>query len=291
MAFFGMVTTRSSHAYTRVAMETFARTTARQPDDVFILIDNDGDYPGPVPSDVRLERNASARGFSANVNHVMRQAAERRSDLYFLNNDLVFTEGWLEPLRAVAGAIVSPLSNREVQYETDGFRWSNHLVLDDYIGREPLLDALVRRHRATQSGVQPVIALPFFCVKIPYQVYATVGLLDESFGRGGAEDDDYCVRARLAGFDVCYALESFVLHFSGKSTWSGGETEEQTRARCQHFREVLGKKWGSAIVSLLVDHDMRVIEHDPQLRHLAQLRDLRGIVERLVHATSASDPA
>jgi GT2 family glycosyltransferase len=40
----------------------------------------------------------------------------------------------------------------------------------------------------------------FFCVMISKKVIDAIGLLDESFGVGGGEDTDYCIRAKRAGF-------------------------------------------------------------------------------------------
>ncbi len=54
--------------------------------------------------------------------------------------------------------------------------------------------------------------LGFFCVAIRRSVIDKVGLLDESFGIGMFEDDDYCFRAKKAGFDLLIAEDSFVYH-------------------------------------------------------------------------------
>lgn len=44
--------------------------------------------------------------------------------------------------------------------------------------------------------------LVFFCVMIDRNVINTIGLLSEEFEVGGSEDTDYCIRAKLAGFDL-----------------------------------------------------------------------------------------
>src|SRR6516225_2961287 len=51
MNVFGMVTTRHSHAYTALALESFFRTTPLGLTDLFVLIDNDGTYPLPPGGD------------------------------------------------------------------------------------------------------------------------------------------------------------------------------------------------------------------------------------------------
>jgi GT2 family glycosyltransferase len=54
--------------------------------------------------------------------------------------------------------------------------------------------------------------LAFFCTFIPRQVIEQVGLLDESFGRGYFEDDDYCKRVMTAGYSIGIARDVFVHH-------------------------------------------------------------------------------
>jgi GT2 family glycosyltransferase len=43
-------------------------------------------------------------------------------------------------------------------------------------------------------------------------VIEQVGLLDESFGRGYFEDDDYCKRVMTAGYSIGIARDVFVHH-------------------------------------------------------------------------------
>ncbi|MDB5387171.1 MAG: glycosyl transferase family 2, partial [Planctomycetaceae bacterium] len=54
-----------------------------------------------------------------------------------------------------------------------------------------------------------------FCLLIKRAVYATIGPLDEQFGIGNFEDDDYCRRALQAGFKAVICKGAFVHHFGG----------------------------------------------------------------------------
>ena len=94
--------------------------------------------------------------------------------------------------------------------------------LSEYVGHEKELNEIAAYHCGLGLGMKPALAIWFFCVKIPFAVCDKVGLLEESFGRAGGEDADYCLRCHLAGVPVGWVHGSYVLHFMGKSTWRRG---------------------------------------------------------------------
>src|SRR5271155_1158570 len=107
---FGMVTTRHSSEYTVAALESFFRRTPLEDDDQFLLIDNDGNWnPEMVPAEARgkleIVVNPQRLTVSGNANQVIRRADARDADAYFMNNDIIFTKGWLEPVAAQTDAV------------------------------------------------------------------------------------------------------------------------------------------------------------------------------------------
>lgn len=284
MKVFGMVTTRSSWEYTSYALKSFFRKTKLESEDKVFLIDNDESFEEEASwfsPQLEIVKNEAPLSFASNLNQTMKIAEQKSADLYFLNNDLIFTDEWLLPLLSNNSAILSPLSNREVQYEAGGITWSNTMKLSEYLGKEAALRELVKLHKEKLQGEKKVISLPFFCIKIPHAVYSVVGPMDESFGIGGAEDNDYCLRAALAGFEIKYALQSYVLHFSGKSTWAGGETKDETEERCRRFRSVFQDKWGEKLLKIVIDFDMTPINESEQLTALAKEEQYKTIIEML----------
>jgi GT2 family glycosyltransferase len=85
--------------------------------------------------------------------------------------------------------------------------------------------------------------LAMFCVAMRREVFDKVGTLDERFGVGMFEDDDYSVRVKQAGFRLICAADVFVHHFGqaafGKLIKSGDydrifeENQRQYEAKWQ----------------------------------------------------------
>ncbi|HTI99453.1 MAG TPA: glycosyltransferase, partial [Dongiaceae bacterium] len=164
-------------------------------------------------------RNASNRGFAAGNNQGL--AIARGECVMLLNNDTVVTAGWLEGMFAVLEknprtGVVGPMSNyvsgpqlvREVGYrnlaELPGFatRWS-------------------REHAGQSFEVPRAVG---FCLLATRQVIDSLGGLDEQFGSGNFEDDDFCIRARLAGFSIRIAQAVFI-HHTGSQTFKGANID------------------------------------------------------------------
>ena len=282
MNIFAMVTTRHSNTYTNHALSSLIEHTKFQPDDEVILIDNDSLYTG-LPDECRscvaIRVNESPRSFAANVNQILDHARTRQADVVFLNNDLIFSRGWFEPLQAEGPFLLSPISNAEVPYEEEGFKCKLVMDLEDYLGKEDRFQDIVRRHRNRAHGYRKMLTYPFFAVKIPYKVYSVIGLLDETFGIGGGEDRDYALRCYLGGFELQFALKSYILHFQGKSTWRGAETPEQTANRDRIATERFRQKWGEALFQVVMLHDLSHLP--PELQQAYNEGAFRALIERL----------
>ena len=80
-----------------------------------------------------------------------------------------------------------------------------------------------------------------FCLLIRRAVVDEIGVLDERFGVGCFEDDDYCLRAIEAGWRAVIAQDAFIHHFGGRTfVGSGLDHAAILRENEKRFRE----KWG-----------------------------------------------
>ena len=72
----------------------------------------------------------------------------------------------------------------------------------------------------TLGGDAPVC---FICVWISYEMIKDIGPLDENFIGYGFDDNDYCLRARTAGWLTCISRDLVVKHGSGGAELKRGE--------------------------------------------------------------------
>lgn len=72
------------------------------------------------------------------------------------------------------------------------------------------------------KGLKPLYTglnmVAFFCTMIRREVIDKVGFLSHEFGVGLGDDDDYCARARAAGFEIGLARNAYVRH-DGRTTF------------------------------------------------------------------------
>lgn len=266
---FGMVSTRHSLDYTVEALESFFDTTRPGPDYRFILIDNDrsfdpsllNGYPG-----VNLLVNEGERSFAENGNEIIKRAHQAGGDAIFMNNDIIFTRGWLQPLLVPTHSVVASTGNQNYQYQEGRLHLKPVMTLKDFNGAHAELARIVETHSAATLPLTTAFKTNFFCVRIPAIVYRHIGLLDTGFGKAGGEDDDYCIRAYLGGFSVIVAEKSFLLHFGGRSSWGGPETREEWAEREKNFIDVFIKKWGRTLSRFLLFKDSSLLEGNPAFR-------------------------
>ncbi|MDX6596824.1 MAG: hypothetical protein QOE87_711, partial [Gaiellales bacterium] len=165
--------------------------------------------------DLRVVRNASNLGFAAGNNQGL--ALARGGAVVLLNNDTVVTDGWLGRMRAVLErepdvGIVGPVTNR-----ISGPQQVADAVYDT---REELGEYAAARALAHAAEAAEAVRVVGFCLLLRREVVDCIGGLDERFGAGNFEDDDFSLRAAARGFGARIALDAFV-HHVGSQTFAG----------------------------------------------------------------------
>ncbi|MGO8677455.1 MAG: glycoside hydrolase family 99-like domain-containing protein [Limisphaerales bacterium] len=161
---------------------------------------------------LRVVINRDNRGFAAGNNQGL--AIARGGNMVLLNNDTVVTPGWLTRLLAVLkrhpeAGIVGPMSNRVSGPQLVGNAGYTDLAQ---------LPAFAESWAAAHDGQSFELARAVgFCLLARRQVIERIGGLDERFGSGNFEDDDFCIRAQLAGFRILAAKDAFVHHAGGQT--------------------------------------------------------------------------
>lgn len=179
------------------------------------------------------ERNL---GFPAANNVGIRRA--RGEVFVLLNNDTVVPPG-------MTGRLVRPLLRDRrlgIVCATTNFCGNEARVepgYEDLAGLPRFAAGRARRHAGRLLDLE-VAAM--YCVALRREVVEEVGLLDETFGVGMFEDDDYALRLRAAGYRVVCAEDAYVHHVGQGSFQSLPPREYQALwERNQAYYE---KKWG-----------------------------------------------
>ncbi len=172
--------------------------------------------------------------FARNVNIGIRAAGE--DDVILLGDDGLlktpngFTMLALKAAELNCGLLASSCNNvgnlnQHRRYDAPIVRWEPRMVcfVAVFIPRSTINALAEDEYRCTEPVNPPG------------------GLLDERFGSGGFEDDDYCLRVRRAGLQIGIFDGCFVDHTGLESTFRGPGGPGYNPRGAEIFRE----KWGA----------------------------------------------
>ena len=188
--------------------------------------------------EVTLIENKQNLGFPKAVNQGILEA---QGDYVLpLNNDIVVTEGWLDRMVEIAEkhpevAIVGPISNSVSGRQLDkNAKYESIPEMHKYATK-------IRKENKGQLFEFPRVA--FLCTLIKKEVIDKIGGLDERYSPGNFEDDDFCLRAQMAGYKTVMATDVFIHHYGSVSFKADGESQYAKRIATNKQKFV--DKWGA----------------------------------------------
>jgi GT2 family glycosyltransferase len=164
--------------------------------------------------------------------------------------------GWIKAVNRGIGLSSAPyvcIMNNDTVVETDD--WLARLIgvadmsqdiglVNPEFGDEKRPKGPVRP--STWSSARLFVELDFcrgYCILIKRAVIEKIGVLDEAYGMGYYDDDDYSVRAIRAGFRCVRAYGVTVKHLRD-TTFSAVFQDEKRRSLHQKNKELFYAKWG-----------------------------------------------
>ncbi len=235
---------------TRECIQSLSREIHSMPCEI-IVVDNASTDGTPAWLEQESKVNPSLQvltmkenlGFGPAVN--MGVKSSRGEYVVILNNDTIPSRTWLLHLlegmkRDSSIGILSPVTN--------------------YVGEGPQLDEAAKKLPADVERIDQYAneisdrsalvyepnRLVFFCVMIRRELIDLIGGLDEGYLMGNFEDDDYCLRARMAGFRLAIAQNAFVYHH-GSATFMSNRISHSRHMETNRVR--FYKKAGRIAVS------------------------------------------
>ena len=220
-------------------------------------------------------------GYTHAANQGLR--ASSATNVVLLNSDTVVPRLWLEEMLECMASddslgIVGPLSNAASWQSVpervgpDG-RWAvNNLPTGYNVDEFAELVWLMSRRQFPRADF-----INGFCFMINRQVIDRIGYLDEeNFPRGYGEENDYCLRAKDAGFELAIADHCFVYHAKSKSFGDAARTRLANAGG-----EALQRKHGTA----------RIEQGTERLKTSPVLADIRDKISSHLGGGTAQSPA
>jgi len=183
----------------------------------------------------RLIENRSNLGFARGCNQGM--MAARGEYILLLNNDVVVTENWLSGLMECLASrhdsgIVGPMTDN-----ISGTQRDLRAVFTTMRDMHEYAKAFRLRNRHRRVPLRRIVG---FCMLFRRELVNRIGMLDESFGTGNFEDDDFCLRASLEGYRNMIAGDVFIHHY-GSRTFAGNKISYGSTLSGN--RKIFNEKW------------------------------------------------
>ena len=269
-----VIVPRERFSYTRQALESLYKNTHIP----FSLVYVDGNSPDQIGKYLQAqaeERNfrlvRSDRYLAPNQARNIGLSYVKTKYLVFVDNDVVFTPGWLKKLvncaEETSATIVSPLTCiGEPIHQKVHFVGGEARILIETRGEEAVRKVHEKHYFVNTSLAEVSDALErrqwefaeFHCMLVRHNIFEQISLLDDEL-LNTKEELDFCLNVTQAGGTIYCEPSSIVTYVTGKIEWSDLPffclrwSDEWELASLQHFRE----KWNLTVQ----DQDLQKDKH------------------------------
>lgn len=173
------------------------------------------------PEWVRLSENNENLGYTKTANKGLSLSS---ADLrILLNSDTIVSNNWIEKLSIVAAAdhqigLVGALSNAASYQSLPSIKRTLNQTSVNRLPPNVSPADMDRRCQNWSSGPAIVPLVHGFCLGIKGAVIDKIGLFDDkNFEKYYGEENDFCLRAKNAGYLAAIATDTFIFHAKSKS--------------------------------------------------------------------------
>ncbi len=163
-------------------------------------------------SNVTIVLNEQNYGFAKGNNIGIKKA--KGDYIILLNNDTVVTRGWITGFikhleKDERLGMIGPVTNHARNEARINVSYRNIKDMDRFAEMYTLANS--------NKLYTDIDMLVMFCVAMKKELINEVGYLDESFGIGMFEDDDFSYAVKKAGYNIAYVKDVFIHHYGSAS--------------------------------------------------------------------------
>lgn len=268
--------------YTKECVESIRKHTSELHEIVFV---DNGSTDGTVKwlrglvkenSHYKLIENKNNLGFAKGCNQGI--SASSGEYILLLNNDVIVTEGWLSGMIECLNSspdigIVGPMTNNiSGPQKVENADYKSTDQVDIYA------KSFKERNRHRRIPIRRIVG---FCMLFKRKLVDKIGLLDECFGTGNFEDDDYCLRAALEGYRNMVAGDVFIHHY-GSITFIGNSIDFEYGSLMGKNKDIFSKKWSGIDINSSIGKRLIALKAMEKADELNQTGQLDKAVDHIL---------